>query len=166
MSMGGAERLAYRFAIASQGEFRSVFACLDSLGNVNDHGDEFSFAITSLRRKPGFDISCGRRFRDFLRTHGVAIVHAHQYAPFFYSALARLHRSCPPILFTEHGRDYPDYRRFKRVCANRLLLRRKDRVIAVGKRVRDALINLEGIRPARIEVVYNGTNVSAASGGA
>jgi glycosyltransferase involved in cell wall biosynthesis len=60
------------------------------------------------------------------------------------------------VLFTEHGRAFPDFRRPKRVIANRVLLRRRDRVVAVGEAVRRALIDNEGIPTPRVGVIYNG----------
>jgi glycosyltransferase involved in cell wall biosynthesis len=88
--------------------------------------------------------------------------HAHQYAPFFYATLARFvaWRNMP-IIFTEHGRDYPDYRRAKRVLANRWILGRRDRVIGVGQCVRRALVEYEGLPPDRIDVIYNGIDIEA-----
>jgi L-malate glycosyltransferase len=44
--------------------------------------------------------------------------------------------------------------------ANRLLLERRDRVVAVGHAVKQALIEKEGLPPARVEVVYNGVELS------
>jgi glycosyltransferase involved in cell wall biosynthesis len=88
----------------------------------------------------------------------VELVQAHQYAPFFYSSLARWTARGIPVLFTEHGRDYPDYRRWKRVLANQVLLRRSDQIVAVGEHVRQALIDNEGLPPERIEVIYNGVD--------
>ncbi len=69
-----------------------------------------------------------------------------------------------PILFTEHGRHQPDYPRRKRMVFNRLMLRRRDRVVAVGEAVRQALIVNEGIPPQRIEVVYNGIETERYAG--
>ncbi len=88
------------------------------------------------------------------------MVHAHQYGPLLYSALARVPGMRTPILFTEHGRDYPDYRRWKRVWANRLLLSARDRFVAVGDSVRRALIDFEGLPEARVELIYNGCDLS------
>src|SRR5207249_715106 len=85
--------------------------------------------------------------------------HAHQYTPFFYALTARLFRGTP-ILFTEHGRWVPDYPRRKRIVANRLLMRRCDRVIGVGEVVRQALIVNEGIPKRRVGVIYNGVDLS------
>jgi glycosyltransferase involved in cell wall biosynthesis len=67
------------------------------------------------------------------------------------------------MLFTEHGRHFPDFPRRKRILINRLLLRRSDKVVAVGKAVRQALVANEGIRPGRISVIYNGIEAGAFS---
>jgi glycosyltransferase involved in cell wall biosynthesis len=64
------------------------------------------------------------------------------------------------VLFTEHGRHFPDYPRRKRMLANRLLLRPRDRIVAVGQAVRRALIDNEGFPPNRIQVIYNGIDVN------
>ena len=79
-----------------------------------------------------------------------------QYTPFLYALLGRLRYRRPPIVFTEHGRHFPDYPRPKRKIANRLLLSRRDRVVAVGRSVKTALVENEGIAPTRIEVIPNG----------
>lgn len=156
MSVGGAEVLAKQFAERSAGVVQTVFACLDDLGELGEDLRAQGVPVKVLGRRPGFDWRLVRRLVRFFVDHHVAVIHAHQYGPFFYAAMARLPRRRPPIIFTEHGRDYPDYRRPKRVLANRLLLRRHDRVVAVGQQVKQALVDNEGIAERRIEVIYNG----------
>jgi len=102
-----------------------------------------------------------RRLRRFWQREQVELIHAHQYTPFFYALAARGLRRRPPVLFTEHGRFFPDYPRRKRILFNRLMLRRGDRVVAVGDAVRRALVENEGIAENRIERIYNGVDVSA-----
>ena len=114
------------------------------------------FPVQVLNRRPGLDWHCMRRLAEIVRRERVDLLHAHQYTPFFYSAASRLLGSRPPVLFTEHGRHHPDYPRRKRMLANRVLLRRRDRVVAVGEAVRQALIRNEGIAPHRVDVIYNG----------
>lgn len=162
LNVGGAEILARQFAEQSADEYRGMFVCLDSAGVMAEELRARGFAVEVLERRPGFDWGCLRRLASVFRRHQVRVVHAHQYAPFFYAALARL--LVPgrlPIIFTEHGRDYPDYRRIKRVVANQFLLRRVDHVVGVGQCVRAALVDFEGLPPGRIEVVYNGIDVGA-----
>ena len=75
----------------------------------------------------------------------------------------------PPIVFTEHGRHFPDSRSAKRVAVNRALLRSDDRLIGVGESVRQALVDNEGLPEKRTETIYNGVpleNFQAVNGDA
>ena len=159
LQVGGGEILAKNFAIKNSADFRPVFALLDTLGSLGDELRREGYMIEVIHRKPGFDLGCARRLGRFLRQQSVSVVHAHQYAPLFYSCLARLPTKRIPILFTEHGRDYPDYRRWKRVWANRLLMTGRDRFIGVGSDVRNSLIQYEGLPASRVDVVYNGRDL-------
>jgi len=161
LHVGGGEVLARAFALANADQFRPVFALLDDLGELGQSLREQGFSVEVIRRRPGFDRICARRLKQFFREHNVRLVHAHQYGPLFYSAMARLPWRKIPILFTEHGRDYPDFRRWKRVLANRLLLTSQDRFVAVGEGVRRALVDYEGLSASRVEVIYNGRDLSA-----
>jgi glycosyltransferase involved in cell wall biosynthesis len=158
--IGGAEVLAARLARNLADTYRFVFVCLDKLGSLGRQLREEGFPVHVLNRSPGFDWNCSRRLADLLRRERVNVVHAHQYTPFFYAMVARLLYRRPPVLFTEHGRHQPDYPRRKRIFANRLLLKRRDRVVGVGEAVRQALIRNEGIPAERVEVIYNGINLA------
>lgn len=165
LDLAGAEVLAAGLAQQLGERCRFIFLCLDGVGTLGEQLTREGFPILSLDRRPGIDLRAAWRLRKALRRHRVDLLHAHQYTPFFYAALARGWRGCPPILFTEHGRHYPDHRRFKRVVANRLLLRRADRVTAVCDFVRRMLAQNEGINPHRIEVIPNGIDPAAFASG-
>jgi L-malate glycosyltransferase len=156
LNVGGAEMLAARLARRQRDECRFVFACLDELGTLGEELKSEGFPAHVIGRKAGLDWRCAWRLARFLRREQVDVIHAHQYTPFFYGIMARLLYRRPPILFTEHGRHFPDYPRRKRILANRLLLERRDRVIGVGEAVRQALITNEGIPADRVGVIYNG----------
>jgi len=138
------------------GNFDFVFFCLDEAGPMAGAVREDGFAVVPLQRRPGVDVGVARRLAAASRAHGVSLWHAHQYAPFFYAALGRGLKRRPKILFTEHGRHYPDVRKPKRVLANRLLLGPADRTTAVGQFVRHALHENEGIPRSRVQVIHNG----------
>lgn len=159
LCVGGAETLAARLARRSSSRYRIVFACLDSLGPLGEELEREGFPTYVLNRQPGFDWRCAARFSKLLRDERVDIVHAHQYTPFFYAMMGRRLARRPAVLFTEHGRHFPDHRRAKRVIANRLLLKRRDRVVGVGEAVRQALVANEGIKPDRVGVVFNGIDL-------
>lgn len=161
LNVGGAEVLACRLARGLADSFRFVFVCLDELGTLGREMREEGFPVAILGRRSGLDWGCAWRLGRFLRGQRVDLVHAHQYTPFFYALMARMSYRRPPVLFTEHGRHFPDYPRRKRLWANRLLLERRDRVVGVGQSVRQALIDNEGFPPERVDVVYNGISLAA-----
>jgi glycosyltransferase involved in cell wall biosynthesis len=161
LNVGGAEVLAARLARRLRDRFRFLLVCLDELGALGKDLAEEGFHVTVVgRRQPGVDWRCAWRLGRLLRREGVGLIHAHQYGPFFYALAARLLYRRPPVLFTEHGRDHPDHPRRKRIVVNQLLLRRRDRVVGVGEAVRQALIHNEGIPAGRVEVLYNGVDLS------
>ncbi|HEV3339652.1 MAG TPA: glycosyltransferase [Pirellulales bacterium] len=161
LTMGGGEVLAARIARRLKDRFRFVFFCLDELGTLGEELREEGFRVRVLGRKPGVDWACVRRLARWLREDQIDVLHAHQYTPFFYAAVARWLHHRQGVIFTEHGRMFPDYPRRKRMLANRLLLGRRDRAIGVGQAVRRALIANEGLRSDRVGVVYNGINLAA-----
>lgn len=157
LDIGGAEVLAVGLARELSDRYRFVFACLDDeVGVLGEEFTEQGVPMRVLHRQPGIDWRCSWRLARFLREHRVQIIHAHQYTPFFQSLVARLAYRWPPIVFTEHGRHYPDSRSSKRVAVNRALLRSDDRLIGVGESVRRALVDNEGLPEHRTETIYNG----------
>ncbi|HWY85081.1 MAG TPA: glycosyltransferase, partial [Gemmataceae bacterium] len=159
LQVGGAEVLAAALARRLGDRLRFVFICLDELGTLGEQLRSEGFPVHVLARRPGVDWRCIAGLGGLLRRERVDLVHAHQYTPFFYSLTARLLVRRLGIMFTEHGRHYPDYPRKKRIWINRLLLTRRDRVVGVGQAVRTALIDNEGIPQERIAVIYNGINI-------
>lgn len=159
LMIGGAEILAADLARKLQKRFQFVFVCLDNLGPLGEQLRDEGFVVEVLERKPGIDWRCGLRLGRFLKAQNVRLIHAHQYTPFFQSLLGRCRTRRVPIVFTEHGRQFPDYRRSKRVLCNRLLIRAYDRVVAVSDSVRSALVEYEGIASRRVEVIRNGVRL-------
>lgn len=161
MDRAGAEVLAAALARRLRDRYRFVFLCLDGVGALGEELKREGFGVFELGRQSGIDLKVAGRIRRLTRSHGIDLLHAHQYTPFFYAALSRRLGSTPAVLFTEHGRHYPDRRHPKRVLANRWLLKPGDRVTAVGQFVKRALIDHEGIAEPRITVVYNGIDPDA-----
>jgi sugar transferase (PEP-CTERM/EpsH1 system associated) len=160
LEVGGAEVLAARLGRRLRDAYRFLFVCLDHLGSLGEGLRKEGFPVVVLGRQPGIDWRCVWRLARLMRRERVGLIHAHQYGPFFYGLAARLLYRRPALVFTEHGRQHPDYPRRKRIVVNRLLLQRRDRVVGVGEAVREALIRNEGIPPQRVEVIYNGIDLA------
>jgi len=160
LRVGGAEVLVTRLARRLRHSYRFCFTCLDELGTLGEELRNDGFLVDVVQRRPGVDWRLSLRLARHFARRRVALIHAHQYTPFFYALAARLLYQHSPILFTEHGRWVPDYPRRRRILANRLLLQRRDRVVGVGEVVRKALIVNEGIPARRVGVVHNGVDLT------
>jgi len=161
MQVAGAEVLV-RETIRRLGEaiVPTVF-CLDAVGRIGEELVNAGIDLVCLGRKPGRDWGVSRRLADALRDRRIELLHAHQYTPFFYSALAKpLCGFRPKLILTEHGRHYPDRVSPLRRAVNRLVLDRlADAVTACCHFSAEGLTRTDGFAGARIQVIENGIEV-------
>lgn len=160
LRVGGAEVLVARLVRRLRERYDFRFACLDEIGSLGDELAGEGFPVALLDRRPGLDWKLPLRLARWYKSQRLELVHAHQYTPFFWAMTARFFGAHPPVLFTEHGRWLPDYPRRKRILANRLLLRSRDRFVGVGAVVQQALIDNEGLPRRRVKVLYNGIDLT------
>jgi sugar transferase (PEP-CTERM/EpsH1 system associated) len=163
LGVGGAEVLVNQMIRRMQKDFRCIVAVLDEIGEIGTRLQEDGFIVEHLHRQPGIDRGCATRLRQFADREGAEILHAHQCTPFFQAMLSRGLTGRRPVVFTEHGRHFPDTPSRKRAIVNRMLLKRCDRLFGCGAAVRQALINNEGLPESRVEVIYNGVDLKALS---
>ena len=161
LARAGAEQLVYELAVENRARMSTQVVCLDHEGPLADALRREGVAIHPTRRREGLDLSQVRRIARVVRAFHPHVVHCHQYTPFFYGALASLLGGRGKVLFTEHGRHYPDVVAARRRAFNRFLVRKAAHVTAVCRFTRERLVRLEGIPPSRIEVIYNGVDPSS-----
>jgi len=155
--VAGAEMLVHQLVRRLGDGFDFSVLLLDDIGPLGEDLRARGIPVEVLGRRPGVDVGLGRRLGSALRQRRTDVVHAHQYTPWFYAGLgAAWGLGRPRLLFTEHGRHYPDVRRPKRVAFNRLLTPVTDGLVAVSGFVRDCLRDNEGLPQDRIRVLYNG----------
>ncbi len=96
-----------------------------------------------------------------IRSRRLDVLHAHQYTPFFYGALAaKLAGVGTRVILTEHGRHFPDVVSARRRWVNRLVLSRlADRITAVCAFSAEGLSECDGFPLNRIEVIRNGVDL-------
>lgn len=124
MQVAGAEVLVERMIQSLADAIEPTVFCLDSIGTIGERLQAAGVPVVVLGRRPGIDWSLVGRLAREVRSRRIEILHAHQYTPLFYSALARLRGAKAKVMFTEHGRHYPDVVSSKRRWINRLLLSR------------------------------------------
>lgn len=160
MQVAGAEVLVAETIRRAGNRLRPVVICLDRAGQLGDTMRAEGVEVIALGRRPGVDWRLARQLARELRARRIRVVHAHQYTPFFYAALAKPllgHRT--HLILTEHGRHYPDVVSARRRLANRWVLSRlADEVNAVARFSARALHEKDGF-PQPIEVIENGIDV-------
>ena len=157
MSIGGAERVIYNLVQATnRSEYDVSLLCLNQpIGAFGMELQKQGIAVRAFARKPGLDLGLVSKIRRFQISEHVDVLHCHQYTPYIYGILASAFTGTK-VLYTEHGRFYPDRRKLKRFLANPLLARMTRKITAISKATRGALVEYENFPAHRIQVVYNG----------
>ena len=162
MQVAGAEVLVAETIRRLGSRFEPVVICLDAVGQIGEIMRREGVEVLSLDRHPGVDLGVSLRMAAILRNRHVRVIHAHQYTPFFYAAVAKPlvgHKTW--LMLTEHGRHYPDVVSAKRRLANRWVFSRfADEVNAVASFSARALHERDGF-PLPIDVIENGIDVLA-----
>jgi glycosyltransferase involved in cell wall biosynthesis len=159
LPVGGTEVMVCHLARYLRGAGVEVeVGCLDLVGELGEELRRDGFVVVEFGRRPGFDVRLPARIARQVQQSGYDVVHAHQYTCFFYAALAKLLRRVP-LVFTEHGRFYPDLASWKRQVFTALFSRQAAHVTAVSAGVRQSLLKVERFRGRDIEVLYNGIDV-------
>ena len=163
--IGGMERVVCDLARAfNGGEFRTSVCCLDELGELGEDLRQEGIQVHVLSRRPGVDLSMASRLRNIHRQEKVDLVHAHQYTPYFYAATAAFGAKFVPVIFTEHGRHWPERLRLKRAVFNQILRMTTHAYTAVSEFSRQSLIRYEKMPGRKIQVIYNGIGFNGTRG--
>jgi glycosyltransferase involved in cell wall biosynthesis len=133
----------------------SIFCIEQPIGPWGIDLQNAGLKVTAVERKPGFDTSLIFAIRTHLKHNKIDVIHCHQYSPWVYGVLAALGTKTK-VIFTEHGRFYPDSSSWKRKLINPWLCRVTDHITAISKATKQALVEFENIPENRINIVYNG----------
>ena len=156
LPMGGTEGLVDKMLRNPPAGFRSSVICLDELGVLGEEARKDGFEVALISRGLGFNGKTVRRIAQHSKEHNVDIIQCHHYTPWCYGALARLRRPSMRVIFTEHGRFYPDNASWKRRFFNQGIIPLTSAITAVSPFVAEALKTVEWIPLNRIQVIFNG----------
>ena len=157
MRIGGAERvISNLIEHTNHNCYLLSILCLEK--NIGPFGEDLKtkgYNVKKLDRNPGFDWTMILKIRSLIEAENIDILHCHQYTPYAYGVLAALMTHCK-VVFTEHGRFYPDVRKIKRTLINPWLIKITNEVTAISEATRIALHKYENFPLNRIKVIYNG----------
>ena len=159
MQVAGAEMLVAETIRRLGSRIDPVVFCLDQVGQLGHEMRNEGVDVVAFNRRPGVDLTVSWRMGRAIRARHLDVIHAHQYTPFFYGSIAaRLSGVRPRVIFTEHGRHYPDVVSFRRRLTNRLVFDRiADEVNAVCDFSARSVREKDGFR--RVEVIPNGVDL-------
>jgi len=157
---GGTEHLVYQMIQNPPRGFSASAICFDDLGILGQDGVSRGMEIVCLGRKAGLDWTLAARIAGHARRRNVRILHCHQYTPWFYGILSKLLKPELKVVFTEHGRFYPDVVSWKRRCFNKVMGPLTDCITGVSPATLKALREVEGFNASRMLLIYNGVDGS------
>jgi L-malate glycosyltransferase len=158
MQVAGAEMLVAEIVRRMGDFFEPTIFCLDGIGALGEQLLAERVEVIHLERRPGRDYRVAWRMSRLIHRRGIEIVHAHQYTPFFYAALAKLLLGRRfRLILTEHGRIFPDNVSRERRLANRWLLGpMADAITGVCQFSANSLARNDGFSRKKIVVIDNG----------
>ena len=157
MRIGGTEMVIKNIieGNSNKSHCMSIFCIEEPIGPWGVDMQTAGVKVTSVARKDGFDTGVIKALRQHITSHKIDILHCHQYTPWVYGTIAALGKSTK-VIFTEHGRFYPDVSSWKRRFVNPLLSLFTHKISAISKATKQALVDYEFLSAAKIDVIYNG----------
>lgn len=157
MDIGGTQQVISQLITGSNSElFNHSVICIDGhVGPLGEHLKSSGIAVSAFTRWPGLDHALLARLRHYIAENHIDVLHCHQYTPYTYGVLCSMLLKAR-VVYTEHGRFYPDSYTWKRRLINPLLHLMTDRITSISSATRDALARYEWFPRKSIQIIYNG----------
>ncbi len=164
MGIGGTEQVIRQLILGTdKDKFKQQICCIEGeVGALGLQLQRAGVAVQALSRTPGFDWSLIKTLRQILRQSNIDILHCHQYTPWVYGWAAALGTKTK-VVFTEHGRFFPDRYRWKAWLVNKIMAATTGKITAISAATKAALEQYEFIPGQRIQVIYNGIEAISAA---
>ena len=157
MGIGSTEQVIRQLVQGMRSEgIESEILCIDGyIGPIGEALQQSGIPVHKVARRQGFDWSLIAAIRKRLREGQFDVVHCHQYTPWIYGWIGAF-RTDAKVVFTEHGRFYPDRHRYKAALINPVVALLTPAIVAISSATRDALARYEFIPKYKIKIIYNG----------
>jgi glycosyltransferase involved in cell wall biosynthesis len=162
LGAGGLEQVVVTLCRAmDRTRFEPSVLCLSFIGPLAEKLANFGIPVFQIpvHRKPNY-----LAFADvarILRAERIDVVHTHNTGPFIDGGVGALLAGVPTIVHTEHGRVFPDKRRY--MIVERLLSHRAHKIVGVSDKTVSDLHRYERIPSRKLEQIANGIELDAYS---
>ncbi len=161
LPVGGAEQLLVSEMEGLDKDLFSPLVCVISeKGPIGELIEKMGFPVIPLHRmkKNQFDYGIIRELKKLMARERISIVHTHLYDGGKYGRIAARMAKVPVIIHSVHNIYVK--RRSKHHWFNWGLSFFTDRIIAVSEAVKASVVRYDRISPKKIEVIYNGIDLS------
>ncbi len=138
--------------------YNPAICCIREKGAIGEEIEEAGFHLITLkRRSKKWDFRIVEDIVKIIRERNIHLIHTHLYHANMYGRIAALITKSP-VVSTEHN-AHTKCKPSRRII-NRLLAKKTNRMIAVSHVVKDHIVSRDKIEPSKIEVVYNGIDIT------
>ncbi len=165
LPVGGAEQvLVTELEGLDKNLFAPMVCVISEKGPVGELIEGMGLPVVPLLRmkKNQFDYNIIWELKNLMLRERPSIVHTHLYDGGKYGRIAARMAKVPGIVHTAHNVYVK--RRTKYHLINRILSSFTDRIIAVSKAVKESLVRYDRINREKIQVIYNGIDLSKFGG--
>ena len=158
MGIGGAQQVIRQLIVnLPKDEFDSEVLCLN--GGIGELGESLSAQGVKLHTfdRKGIDLRLILYIRKLIKDNNYEIIHCHQYTPYFFGVLSSCFLAAA-VVFTEHGRFFPDIVTLKRKILNPVLSLFTHKIVAISESTKEALVKNENFPRKAVSVIHNGVS--------
>jgi glycosyltransferase involved in cell wall biosynthesis len=161
LAIGGLQKVVVNICRTIDREaFDVSVLCLRALGPFAADIERLGIPVVLLPQKArGTDYLSFVKVAGALREGRPDVIHTHNTQPFVDGTLAALLSGVGRVVHTDHGRQFPDKRRY--MLAERLLSRAAFKVVGVSDDTSQQLVAWEKIDPAKVMTIPNGVDCRA-----
>ena len=154
---GGAEQLVYKMAhsMRNNDSFPVVW-CIDSLGDLALLLRKEGASVFHRKQKGSLDVGLIWWMAGIAKRENISVIHAHMYNAFEHSVPAAVLAGRISVVYTVHGRLYPEKRDFRRRLMYPLWSMGVDRFVSISEKTKESMVHYDFHPEKKIQVIHNG----------
>lgn len=158
LNIGGLQRLVVDISrYLDKSQYQVTVCALREGGMLENELANNNIKVIKLpAAQNGVDYLAFWKLYKILRDERPHIIHTHNTQPFVEGGLAAFLAKVPVCIHTEHGRQFPDKKRY--MFAEWLFSHYVDQIVAVSESAKKDLVTYEKISADKIKVIMNGVN--------
>lgn len=160
LAIGGLQQVVVNICrTIDRNKFDVSVLCLRNLGEFVPEIEKMGIRVFYLpQKKKGADYLSFLKVAKLFRQERIEVIHTHNIQPFLDGTIAALMSGVKTIIHTDHGRGFPDKRRymFAEWAASHFVYK----VVGVSEWTARNLIKYENITPTKIMTIMNGIDES------